>query len=171
MMRIFSKISKDKKGQSVLELAMALPIFSIIMLYLFDMGNVLSAKIEVNVIARTVLRYGIIQGVKADGGNRNMEYAAPALAGGIFHASHQGKLNDPITQSSTNLRLTGRQEQIRASNSGKMPGRVYYCEKVRIYSNKLLGTHLWQTDSDGKVKVCAHYISSANHIEDKKVGE
>ena len=176
---------KNKKGQSAIEIAIIFPVIAMLMIYLFDVANVMNAKMTVNTANRAYMRILTVSGAS----NNNRQYiSAPVsqlkgLNSGRSTAE-TAKLAAMSILSQNNLEWyegTGGSfvypefpnnkrplaSDIKFHNnlnsvSTGFPFSNKICTQVPIRLSKIMGYEIWGKGNvkNGKLTVCSFYVSA-----------
>ena len=180
-------LNKNKKGQSAIEIAIIFPIIAMLMLYLFDVANVVNAKMTVNTANRAYMRILTISGAPY---SLNEYKARPASQlknikqGGTL--AERAKLAAISILSQNNLDFVEGQNlsytsPYFANNRAPLASDIHFhddlnnsgsgyavenkiCTEVPIKLSKVLSVEIWGKDNvrNGKLPVCSIYVSAVS---------
>ncbi len=88
------KMISDSKGATLVELAIVLPLFLLLILGTIDMGRYMAATASVNTAAREAARYGSSVGLNGDGLKRYLDCDGIVAAGIGFGAGIEFQTSD-----------------------------------------------------------------------------
>ena len=178
---------KNKKGQSAIEIAIIFPVIAMLMIYLFDVANVMNAKMTVNTANRAYMRILTVSGAS----NNNQQYisdkvenlkrmtsgrstaeTAKLAAMSILSQNNLEWYEDGTDKASfvspkfpNNKRPLANDIKFHNNLNSVSTGFPFsnkICTQVPIRLSKVMGYEIWGKGNvkNGKLTVCSLYVSA-----------
>ena len=179
---------KNKKGQSAIEIAIIFPVIAMLMIYLFDVANVMNAKMTVNTANRAYMRILSVSGannsthqyissgaseLKRLSSGRSTAETAKLAAMSILSQNnlewYEGSSDDEASFIKPFFPNNKRplasdikfHNQLNSVATG-YPFANRICTQVPIKLSKIMGYEIWGKGNvkNGKLTICSFYISA-----------
>jgi len=154
--KIQNRLINKKKGQAVLEFALAFPVAILVMFYMFDFATLVQAKMVTTQYARNGARIVIMKGLKSSGQTENSQSARDAT-GHIYNlcsTEHPGNGRNArpgqITACNVKIYDSPRSGEIKNDAVGKYPVTAKVCVTPMLWMDKFQGK--------SSNEVCSSYL-------------
>ena len=154
---VLKKQKHDKKGQSVIELAVGLMLTMVLLTVMFDFAVIIQTKTETMMIARNAVRRVLIKGISPTDGNKNVQNAneAKALMRSLYAQNHFTSGSQKFVswdEVDSKVYNTPHANTIKNGNTGKNPVYAEACEVTHPMTLSVFRKR--------GIKICSSYTGS-----------